>query len=71
MDAPVCRQCGKKLRPTKRSVERRIESTNVMGMRELRVLVDRVVVPGSFDLDNAFCTLRCGYRYGLRCVRQH
>jgi hypothetical protein len=70
MDAPVCRQCGKKLQPSTRHVERRIESVNALGQLGFITRDDVVVIPGRYDLDDLFCTRRCGYSYGVACARR-
>jgi len=67
---PLCLQCGKKLRPVTRSVDRRIEIVNVLGHRGFTTKTDYVVVPGEFKHDNFFCTRRCGYAYGVACAQK-
>jgi hypothetical protein len=67
---PTCRQCGKKLRASTKSVDRRVEGTNALGQREVRTTTEYVVVPGQFDHDNLFCTRNCGYSYGVRAARE-
>ena len=70
MNAPKCRQCGKKLRPHKKSHQRTIKTPNLDGTMGLRTECEYVVVPGQYDLDDLFCTLRCGYAYGVRAARR-
>jgi hypothetical protein len=69
MGHPVCLQCGKKLRPVTRSIDRRSETVNALGQPEFSIKTEYVVVPGQFGHDNCFCTRRCGYAYGLACAR--
>ncbi len=70
MDAPKCRQCGKKLRPHKDRRDRVVETPNLVGTIDHKTLTDDVIVPGRYDLDDLFCTVRCGYEYGVRAARR-
>ena len=67
---PTCRQCGRKLRPSTKSVNRRVETTNVLGQKGFSTETVTAVIPDHFDHDNLFCTYMCGYRYGVVAARR-
>lgn len=75
-DRPVCKQCGKPLRPythaedaeTIEDVEHMAERGDVVTRQHLQSYCGSFVNVwrgewGSYG-DNLFCGLRCGYRYG-------
>lgn len=69
MDAPKCRQCGRKLRPHKEHRYHRVEKPSLDGSMDVNTVTEDVVVPGRYDLDDLFCTVGCGYKYGVRAAR--
>lgn len=58
---PKCRMCGKTLRLA--PMDRTEKSGNRLFVTP--IAESAVCVHYGYDGDNLFCTIRCGYRYGL------
>jgi hypothetical protein len=61
-DRPVCRKCNRELKPVGAISDGR--TYHLTGYPEKANSIRY-----GYDGDNYFCTLRCGYAYGLAAIR--
>jgi hypothetical protein len=69
---PKCRNCGKELKPFILHRSEQYEKVDDSGhmQRYLGPLIPERVGYYGYDGNNLFCTLGCGYAYGVRAAKK-